>query len=59
MKKLLSFLVELDEKELAQKLLVEYTYSNDICDEAKMYFCMRNFKNIGDVDNEIYCAKCS
>lgn len=50
-------LVELDEKELAKKLLVEYTYSNDICDEAKMYFCMRNFKNIGDVDNEIYCAK--
>ena len=38
-------------------VLVEYTYSNDICDEAKMYFCMRNFKSIGDVDNEIYCAK--
>lgn len=50
-------LIELEENKLAKKLLLEYTYSDDICDEAKMYFCMKNFKNIGDVDDEIYCAK--
>lgn len=53
----IDLLVQLDEKELARKLLIEYTYSENICDEAKMYFCMRNFKNVGDFDNELYCAK--
>lgn len=53
----IELLISLNEKELAKKLLAEYTYSDDVYDYNKIYFCMKGFKSIGDFENELYCAR--
>lgn len=53
----ISLLIELGEKDLAKKLLLEYTYSEEIIDESKMNFCQYNFHILGDLDNEFKVTK--
>lgn len=53
----IDLLISLKEKDLALKLLKEYTYANEITDDTKMRYCKSRFHSLGDRENELKSAK--